>query len=67
MHWLNNLSLKAKLGLLAGAAVIGLTVFGIAAYTTLETVKIGGAKSHRIQLLQEAFADTVQPPANLFV
>lgn len=41
MTWLNNLSLKVKLGLLAGCAVVGLTVFGITAYTTLNAVKIG--------------------------
>ncbi|MCX7925029.1 MAG: hypothetical protein N2554_04370, partial [Fimbriimonadales bacterium] len=64
MHWLNNLSLKVKLGLLAGVAVVGLTVFGITAYATLNTVKIGGAEYAVLKNQADALADILTPPAN---
>jgi len=64
MNWLNNLSLKAKLGLLAGTAIVGLTVFGIASYTTLNTVKIGGVEYGQVANLHYALADVQPPSAN---
>lgn len=64
MNWLNNLSLKAKLGLLAGVAIGGLTVFGIASYTTLNTVRIGGDKYGQVANLRKALNDTLLPAAN---
>ncbi|GIV08005.1 MAG: hypothetical protein KatS3mg019_0096 [Fimbriimonadales bacterium] len=67
MNWLNNLSLKAKLGLLAGAAVVGLTVFGIASYSTLHAVKIGGDEYQQLETKSAAVADIAPPPANLLI
>jgi methyl-accepting chemotaxis protein len=64
MKWLNNLRLKAKLGLLAGCAIVGLTVFGITAYTTLNTVKIGSEEYANIKNQADALADILTPPAN---
>ncbi len=65
MNWLSNLSLKAKLGLLASCAVVGLVVFGVVAYTTLITVKINGAKYKEIDLDKTLLADILTPPASL--
>jgi len=65
MRWLNNLSFKAKLGLLAGFALVGLTVFAITAFTTLNTVKIGGAEYETIDLHKDALADFTNPAASL--
>lgn len=65
MTWLNNLSLKVKLGLLAGCAVVGLTVFGITAYTTLNAVKIGSEEYEQMDLDKTLLADILTPPGNL--
>lgn len=65
MNWLNNLSLKAKLGLIAGIAVVGLSVFGATAYSTLNTVKIGSDEYHKISLHEDALADLITPPASI--
>ncbi|MFN4032083.1 MAG: methyl-accepting chemotaxis protein [Fimbriimonadales bacterium] len=65
MNWLNNLSLKAKLGLIAGIAVIGLTVFGATAYSTLNTVKIGGEEDNTIECHRDALADIAPPAASI--
>jgi methyl-accepting chemotaxis protein len=64
MSWLNNISLKAKLGLLAGVAIVGLTVFGLTAYSTLNTVKIGGPEYYQLSTLRDAEAATAPPEAN---
>ncbi len=65
MNWLNNLSLKAKLGLIAGIAAIGLTVFGATAISTLNAVKIGSEEYHKIVQDKDALADFLSPPANI--
>jgi methyl-accepting chemotaxis protein len=67
MSWLNNISLKAKMGLIVGAGVVGISLFGWVAYTTLETVKIGGPLYVSIFKAQDAVADVLPPDGNLLM
>jgi hypothetical protein len=67
MSWLNNISLKAKMGLIVGIGVVGISLFGWVAYTTLETVKIGGPLYVSILKDQDAVADVLPPDGNLLM
>jgi methyl-accepting chemotaxis protein len=67
MNWLNNISLKAKMGLIIGIAVLGLSVFAWIAYTTVNAVKIGGDEYTQIETLNTATADILPPPAHLLM
>jgi hypothetical protein len=67
MSWLNNISLKAKMGLIVGIGVVGISLFGWVAYTTLETVKIGGPLYVSIFKAQDAVADVLPPDGNLLM
>jgi hypothetical protein len=67
MSWLNNISLKAKMGLIVGAGVVGISLFGWVAYTTLETAKIGGTSYELIFKAQDAVADVLPPDGNLLM
>jgi hypothetical protein len=67
MNWLNNISLKAKMGLIIGIAVLGLSVFAWIAYRTVNAVKIGGDEYTQIETLNTATADILPPPAHLLM
>ena len=67
MSWLNNISLKAKMGLIIGVAVAGLSLFGWITYTTLEKVKVGGTLYAEIIDDKEAVADILPPPAHMLM
>lgn len=67
MLWLNNISLKAKMGLIIGIAAVGLSIFGWIAYTTVNTVKIGSETYLDIKRDEEAFADILPPDGNLLM
>jgi methyl-accepting chemotaxis protein len=65
MSWLNNISLKAKMGLIIGVAVAGLSVFAWIAYITVNAVKIGGEEYAKIETFNTAVADILPPSAHL--
>lgn len=67
MSWLNNISLKAKIGLIIGIAVAGLCLFGWITHTTLEKVKVGGKLYAEIIDDKEAVADILPPPAHILM
>jgi methyl-accepting chemotaxis protein len=67
MSWLNNISLKAKMGLIIGIAVLGLSVFAWIAYTTVNAVKIGSEEYEKIETFNTATADILPPPAHLLM
>jgi hypothetical protein len=67
MSWLNNISLKAKMGLVIGIAVLGLSVFAWIAYTTVNAVKIGSEEYAKIETFNTATTDILPPPAHLLV
>jgi methyl-accepting chemotaxis protein len=58
---LYNLSIKAKLAILSAVFLIGMAVFGVIAFDTLNRVKIGGAAYEHITITSESFADFVPP------
>jgi methyl-accepting chemotaxis protein len=58
---LQNLSIKAKLAILSGVFLVGMAVFGLVAFDTLNQVKIGGAAYQHITVTSESFADFVPP------
>ena len=65
MSWLNNISLKAKMGLIIGVAVAGLSVFAWIAYITVKAVKIGGEEYAKIETFNTDVADILPPSATL--
>jgi HAMP domain-containing protein len=67
MSWLNNISLKAKMGLIIGVGVVGLSVFAWIAYTTLQEVRIGGNKYQQIKRGTQATADIFPPDGNVLM
>ncbi|MDH4187775.1 MAG: methyl-accepting chemotaxis protein, partial [Nitrospira sp.] len=72
MGWIRNLSVRHKLFLLVGVAVIGFIAFGAITYSTLQTVKVGGPISKEIWLSNDLVADTMPPvmfiaPAQRFI
>src|ERR1700756_2615311 len=54
---MKNLSLKMKLILLAGSAVLGLLVFGYVSFTTLSRVKIGSPIANELHLNSDLGTD----------
>jgi methyl-accepting chemotaxis protein len=67
MSWLNNISLKAKMGLIIGVGVVGLSVFAWIAYTTLQEVRIGGDKYQQIKRGTQATTDIFPPDGNVLM
>jgi hypothetical protein len=67
MSWLNNISLKAKMGLIIGIAVLGLSVFAWIAYTTLQKVRIGGDEYQQIKRGTQATTDIFPPDGNVLM
>jgi methyl-accepting chemotaxis protein len=54
---MKNLSLKMKLFLLAGSAVLGLLAFGYVSFTTLARVKIGSPIANELKLNSDLMSD----------
>src|SRR5689334_16208612 len=52
-----------KLYLLTGAGVLGLLVFGVVAYNTVNTVKVNGPHYQRVVENKDLLADVLPPPA----
>jgi methyl-accepting chemotaxis protein len=67
MSWLNNISLKAKMGLVIGVGVVGLSVFAWIAYTTLQEVRIGGDEYQQIKRDTQATTDIFPPDGNVLM
>lgn len=65
MSSFNNLKVKHKLSLLVGISVFGLLIFGLFAYSTINTVKIGGETYHDIVVKKDLASDLLPPPMAL--
>ncbi len=61
MRGLNNISVKGKLTLLSGLFVLGMAIFGLLAYATVNEVKIGGATYQTISLTSDVLGDFAEP------
>ncbi len=61
MRGLNNISVKGKLTLLTALFVLGMAVFGLLAYSTVNEVKIGGATYKTISLSSDVLGDFAEP------
>ncbi len=61
MRGLNNISVKGKLTLLAGLFLLGMAVFGLLAYSTINEVKIGGTAYQTISLTSDVLTDFAAP------
>ena len=62
MKLLRNLRIRTKLSILLVAALGGLGVFAIVAFTTLGRVKINGEMYHSIIAKKDLLADVLPPP-----
>ena len=62
MFALSNQSMRSKLLLLAGVFALGFLVFGVFAYSTLDTAKVNGPYYQRIVLNKDLLADVLPPP-----
>ncbi|MDX1963824.1 MAG: methyl-accepting chemotaxis protein [Pirellulales bacterium] len=62
MSFIRNLSMKGKLTLLTTVFAIGFLVFGLVAYSTLNTVKVNGEHYLRIVQNKDLLADVLPPP-----
>jgi methyl-accepting chemotaxis protein len=60
-----DISIRGKLTLLLGVFVGGMLIFGAAAYTAIQTVKVGSALYARIEMSSELNADFTAPAASL--
>jgi len=65
MQLLNRMRFSAKLGLMTGSAVLGLSVFAAIAYYTLRVVCIGSPTYLDIALAYQLAGDCYDPPASL--
>lgn len=61
MSTLRNLSMTSKILCLATTFVIGFVTFGIIAYTTIQEIRVGGAKYQEIVLDKDLLADSMPP------
>jgi methyl-accepting chemotaxis protein len=57
-----NLTVKAKLSLLVGAAAVSLIVFGVVSFILRRQSEVGGPTYHKVVLLKDAVADVLPPP-----
>jgi methyl-accepting chemotaxis protein len=55
-------SMTYKLFMLTGVCVAGLVIFGVVAYTTLNTVKVNGPHYNRVVQNKDLLADVLPPP-----
>lgn len=61
MSTLRNLSMTSKILCLATTFVIGFVTFGAIAYTTIQEIRVGGAKYQEIVLDKDLLADSMPP------
>jgi methyl-accepting chemotaxis protein WspA len=59
---MENLRISAKLGLLLLVFTVGFVFFGVLAFRTLETVKVGGRLYREIAQGKDVIADVLPPP-----
>lgn len=62
---MKNLSIQAKLLLLVGSAVLGLLVFGVVSFITLNHVKVNGPLYELMAMDKDVVADYVPPSQSL--
>jgi methyl-accepting chemotaxis protein len=65
MNILNRMRFSAKLGVMAGTAVLGLAVFAALAFLTLQSVRINSPMYQNIALGYQLAGDCYDPPASL--
>ena len=65
MNSFNNLTVKTKLLVLAGVAVLGFVAFGWLARNTLQELRVNGPKYQRIVQGKDLIADVVSAPENI--
>lgn len=65
MNSFNNLTVKTKLLVLAGVAVLGFVAFGWLAQNTLQELRVNGPKYQRIVQGKDLIADVVSAPENI--
>ena len=61
MRGLNNISVKGKLTSLSALFVLGMAIFGLLAYSTINAVKIGGTTYQAISLTSDVLEDFAAP------
>ena len=62
MNWFNRLKIKSKLALLIGCFALGLILFTLVTFNTLNALRIGGHKYNQIVAGKDAIADVLPPP-----
>jgi methyl-accepting chemotaxis protein len=62
---LRNMKVSAKLIVLAGISLVGLLAFGLFAYSTLNTLKVGGGKYDQIVMIKDVVSDISPPSQNI--
>ncbi len=62
---LQNFSIKTRFDMLTATFAIGLGIFAIVSFTTVETVKVNGPSYARIVRNKDLLADVLPPPAYL--
>jgi methyl-accepting chemotaxis protein len=62
MNWFNNLKLKYKFGVVLALVGLGLTIFAIESYQTVQQVKINGDMYGKIINSKDLIADILPPP-----
>jgi len=65
MNLLSRLRFGVKTSIMALAAVVGLSIFGILSYLTLRSVRIGSSAYNEISLAYQLAGDCYDPPASL--
>jgi methyl-accepting chemotaxis protein len=65
MNWLNNLKIRNKMLLLSGILCIGMTLVGLVAYRTVESVRVNGLLYMEIVSAKDLVADILPPPEYL--
>lgn len=59
---LNGMSIQGKLWLLTGVFVVGFAIFGLIAFSTINTVKVNGNHYNRVVQNKDLLADVLPPP-----
>ena len=62
MKWFSNLKLSKKLGLIIACFALGMILFGLLSYQTIEKLKVNGAMYQQIVQGKDLIADILPPP-----
>lgn len=62
---MKNLTVSQKLYMLTGLMAAGLLTLGVSVHSTIETVKLGGAKYQEVMQAKSLIADILPPPLNM--